>query len=79
MFELDEDSYVITIDGQDGLVDEPVKLTLKDLRKDFTSLEVVAALQVRPSLSFLYVVLILSSPNDSAQVTAGKKWQISSL
>lgn len=42
--EYDEDSYLLTIDGQ---IPEPVKLSFAALQDTFPQIEVVAALQVR--------------------------------
>lgn len=51
--EFDEDTYTIKVDG---LVSENLELKIKDLKKDFEQVEVVAALQV--CLYMLSMVLV---------------------
>lgn len=51
--EFDEDTYTIKVDG---LVSQNLELKIKDLKKDFEQVEVVAALQV--CLYMLSMVLV---------------------
>ncbi|OCB85336.1 molybdopterin binding oxidoreductase [Sanghuangporus baumii] len=45
VYELDEDTYTVTIDSVDGMLPKSIEIKYKDLKNDFPYAEVVAALQ----------------------------------
>lgn len=56
--EFDEDTYTIKVDG---LVSQNLELKIKDLKKEFDQVEVVAALQVRLYMLSMVIVAYLNA------------------